>query len=191
MLCDRGANRLLAPTDVAIAINADVGHVHLSGYALLDAESRTAGLHLLAAPGVTRSVDAASAAPLKRVEGFLDWVRGVDMLLANLDEARVLTGGNPAPAPELAWRLADVAANVVVKCGADGAVWAVAGGEVVVVPAEPAEVNDSTGAGDAFTAGLLAAWRGGADPLTALRAGTALGARAVTIVGGRPVWSRA
>lgn len=187
MLCDRGANRLLTQIDVAMAITADVGHVHLSGYTLLDDESRSAGQHLLAAPGVTRSVDAASAAPLRRVNGFLDWIRGADLLLANLAEARVLTGANRAPATELALLLAQVIPNVVVKCGVAGAVWATAQGEVFTVAAQPAQVSDSTGAGDAFAAGLLAAWRNGSAPEAALRAGTRLGARAVTIIGGRPV----
>jgi sugar/nucleoside kinase (ribokinase family) len=187
MLCDRGANRLLAQTDVAIAITAEVGHVHVSGYTLLDPESRTAGLHALAAPGVTRSVDAASAAPLRRAPGFLAWVRGVELLLANLDEARVLTGDDgAAPAAELALRLTELVANAVVKCGAEGAVWAKANGEVIEVGAEPVPVTDPTGAGDAFAAGLLSAWRAGHDPRVALRTGTVLGARAVGMIGGRP-----
>jgi ribokinase len=188
MLCDRGANALLTPTDVAIAITAEVGHVHVSGYTLLDPQSREAGLHALAAPGVTRSVDAASAAPLRRAPGFLSWVRGVELLLANLAEARVLTGDDSAavPAPELALRLTEFAANAVVKCGVDGAVWASADGQVVEVAADPAPVSDPTGAGDAFAAGLLVAWRNGHAPEAALRAGAALGARAVGIIGGRP-----
>jgi sugar/nucleoside kinase (ribokinase family) len=54
------------------------------------------------------------------------------------------------------------------------------------VPAEPARVVDSTGAGDAFDAGLLVAWLAGAGPLDALRAGVAAGARAVGRAGARP-----
>ena len=47
-------------------------------------------------------------------------------------------------------------------------------------------MTDSTGAGDAFDAGLLAAWLAGASPSDALRAGVAAGARAVTRLGARP-----
>ncbi len=186
MLCDRGANGLLTTSDVGVAITSDVGHVHVSGYTLLDPQSRNAGLHALEAPGVTRSVDAASAAPLRRAPEFLEWVRGVELLLANLDEARVLAGEEAASAAELASHLTDFAANVVVKCGADGAVWAAADGEVIEVESEPVPVTDATGAGDAFAAGLLAAWRNGLDPDSALRTGNALGAHAVGIIGGRP-----
>ena len=50
----------------------------------------------------------------------------------------------------------------------------------------PTDVADATGAGDAFDAGLLAAWLAGADPEAALRAGCAAGAEAVSLRGGRP-----
>ncbi len=47
-------------------------------------------------------------------------------------------------------------------------------------------VKDPTGAGDAFAAGLLAAWCAGAEPEAALAAGAALGAEAVARIGARP-----
>src|SRR5262249_14840815 len=130
MLCDRGANALLSTSDIdrAMTVAAGAVHLHLSGYALFDGESRTAGRHALATAaerGLTTSVDAASAGPLRRVGGaaFLDWVRGVDLLLANLDEALALL--DVAEPPEaLARLLAGHARHAVVKLGADGAVWA-------------------------------------------------------------------
>ena len=95
MISDRGANLELRPSHVddALARLPDVRHVHLSGYTLLDAGSRAAGLRALEAAatrGLSTSVDAASAAPLRRVSAaaFLNWVDGVDLLLANLDDAR-------------------------------------------------------------------------------------------------------
>jgi sugar/nucleoside kinase (ribokinase family) len=126
-------------------------------------------------------VDAASAGPLRRVGGaaFLDWVRGTDLLLANEDEAVALVGSADPVA------LTGSARYAVVKRGADGAVWAAAGG-TVAVPAQPATMVDVTGAGDAFAAGLLSAWLDGAAPADALRAGHRLGARAVARTGARP-----
>jgi sugar/nucleoside kinase (ribokinase family) len=164
-------------------------HLHLSGYPLLHAGPRPAGLAALAAAagrGLTTSVDAASAAPLRSVgaRAFLAWVRGTDLLLANEDEAEVLAG--PGPAGEQAQRLTAHVANAVVKRGAAGAVWAPRNGPVWSVAAVPVPEKDLTGAGDAFAAGLLAAWSSGAEPEAALAAGAALGAEAVTRIGARP-----
>jgi len=195
MLFDRGANLLLAPSDVDAALaSSGARHLHLSGYTLLHERSRPAGRHALAAArerGLTTSVDAASAEPLRHATGFLDWVRGTDVLLANVDEARVLasplTAAADGTAADLAGTLAAAGIGaVVVKHGRAGSVLATGSGPVVTAPAEDVTAVDSTGAGDAFAAGFLSAWLSGADPQAALRAGAHLGARAVTTVGARP-----
>ena len=191
MITDRGASLLLDPADVTAAITASAArHLHLSGYPLLHEGSRPAGLAALAAAaahGMTTSVDAASAAPLRSVgaSAFLTWVRGTDLLLCNADEAAVLAG--PGTADRQARALTRYAANVVVKQGADGACWASAEGASWSVRPDRVLMKDPTGAGDAFAAGLLAAWRGsGATPTEAMEAGAALGARAVARTGARP-----
>lgn len=193
MVSDRGANRLLAPADVdaGLAASPDARHMHLSGYPLFDASSRPAGLRALAAAreaGLTTSVDVSSAAPIRKagVREFTGWIRDTDLLLANLDEARTLTGDQESAPADLARALTEVAAEVVVKLGADGAVWAGRDRDPVQEPADQVELVDPTGAGDAFTAGLLAARLAGVGVAEALRAGARLGARAVTQLGARP-----
>jgi ribokinase len=75
---------------------------------------------------------------------------------------------------------------VIVKLGADGVLWT-DGRDLLRVPAAPiATAIDSTGAGDAFAAGLLAARLDGAGPEEALAAAVRLAAEAVTRPGGRP-----
>ena len=190
MVTDRGASLLLDPADVVAAIDAgDARHLHLSGYPLLHDGSRAAGLAALAAAserGLTTSVDAASAAPLRAVgaKAFLAWVRDADLLLCNADEAGVLAG--PGPAEEQAARLTAQVAHVVVKRGAEGASWATRGGHLWRGTASRVPAKDPTGAGDAFAAGLLDAWCSGAGPEAALAAGAALGAEAVAQIGARP-----
>lgn len=178
MLTDRGAADQLRPADVDAGLDrhADLRHLHLSGYALLGDGSRAAGRHALAAArgrGLSTSVDAASVAPLRRAgpAAFRGWVAGVDLLFANADEAALL--GAPPPGSVM-----------VVKRGAAGARWL--GEQAYEVPGVPAAVVDPTGAGDAFAAGLLAAWLSGADPASALRDGVRLGAEAVATLGARP-----
>lgn len=69
--------------------------------------------------------------------------------------------------------------------GARGASWVDRRGRREVA-AQPVAAVDATGAGDAFDAGLLVSWLGGAGPEEALRAGCAAGATAVARLGARP-----
>jgi sugar/nucleoside kinase (ribokinase family) len=189
MLPDAGANATLAPEHVPERPFRPGAHLHLSGYTLLNPGSRDAGLAALglaAAHGLTVSVDPSSAALLEHVgpARFLEWTRGVDVLLANRDEAAVLAD---LPEPRAAAEaLGDTYREVVVKLGADGALWQ-QGFIVASAPAERGvEVVDTTGAGDAFAAGFLASWLLHPEPESALAAGNRLAARAVGRVGARP-----
>jgi ribokinase len=189
--------RTMVPSAGANAVGGDVpplragDHLHVSGYALFHPESCARAVAALAAArsaGATVSIDAASAAPLAAFgpDRFLDAV-APGLLFANCDEAAALTGTtDPAVA---ARQLGARCGAAMVKCGADGAVWS-DGGAVVVETSSPVVPVDSTGAGDAFAAGVLAARRSGADPATALRAGNALAARAIGRRGARPVPQR-
>jgi len=134
---------------------------------------------------MTTSVDPASAAPLDAVgaAAFLDWTGGADLLMPNLAEATVLSGHTDSRAAA-GW-LARRYGAVAVTLGRDGALWA-EGRTVVQVPAVEVHAVDSTGAGDAFGAGLLAAWLGGADGQAALRHGVQIAASAVGRLGARP-----
>jgi ribokinase len=187
MLADRGANLHLTPDDVPAVPPG--GHLHLSGYTLLDPGPRAAGLAAMAAAveaGCTVSVDPASTGPLRDygVDRWLADTAAATVLLPNADEARLLTGC--ADAMDAARALAARHPVVAVSLGADGAVWA-AGTSLVHRPAHPTEVVDTTGAGDAFAAGLLAAWLSAprVDPAAALDAGLARAAEVVRRPGAR------
>jgi sugar/nucleoside kinase (ribokinase family) len=185
MLADRGANQRFAPGDVTPEALSGASHLHLSGYVLLDPPSRAAGLAALAAAreaGLTTSVDPQAAAHITDPAAFLADVRGVDLLMPNTEELVALTGSaDPASAKEL---LGTVGA-VVVTAGLDGASWVDADG-VTSVPAVEADCIDSTGAGDAFDAGVLTGWLAGESTVDVLRHGTRLGALAVGKVGPQP-----
>ena len=188
MLTDRGANQALDAADLPLTWFRRGAHLHLSGYVLLDERGRDAGLAALRAAtvsGMTISVDPASWAPLRRwgAARFLAATADAMLTLPNRDEARVLTGfGDPAGA---ARHLARHHGAAVVTCGADGAVWS-DGATTVHGRAGRATVVDSTGAGDAFTAGYLAAWLDGAEPDEALERAAYLAAQAVGRRGARP-----
>jgi sugar/nucleoside kinase (ribokinase family) len=183
MVPDPGANDALVVEDLP-----EGAHLHLAGYTLLREGSRAAGLRALAqarAREMTISLDPSSAAPLAAVGAatFLQWAGPVDLLVANVEEAALLSGHSHAD--HSARALTELATEVVVKLGAEGAAWS-GGAEVRRRPADEVEVVDTTGAGDAFAAGLLSAWRPGRDPEAALAAGCRLAARAVSKPGARP-----
>lgn len=188
MLADRGANLALQPADVPDPVAG--GHLHLSGYTLLDPGPRAAGLAALDRArnaGCTISVDPASTGPLAAygVDGWLADTAAATLVLPNAEEARLLTGStDPAAAARI---LAGRHPVAVVSLGAEGALWA-AGTVLVHRPAHPATVLDTTGAGDAFTAGVLSAWTaagGHPDPVAALDAGLARAAAVVARAGAR------
>jgi len=181
MLADRGANAAFCVDDVQLPIVTGRGHLHLSGYVLLDDGSRPAGLaalDLAKRAGWTTSVDPQAAVHIATAgaANFLSWVAGADLLLPNDSELAALGGLDPV--------LAAVGA-VVVTHGRRGASWYSSTARVSV-PAPESHDTDSTGAGDAFNAGLLASWLGGADPVTALQAGVNSGSAAAARIGARP-----
>ncbi|MFI6895718.1 carbohydrate kinase family protein [Streptomyces sp. NPDC050256] len=189
-LTDSGAVLRLSPEDWSPAMLDGVAHLHLSGYLLFATTSRATALLALREAGrrsIPVSIDPASAGFLAElgVDRFLALTEGADLLLPNADEVRLLTG-LPEPA-DAAAKLSLLVRQVAVTLGKGGALLATAGTVTARVPAEPVPAAvDSTGAGDAFTGGFLAARLAGADDASAVTAGCRAGAEAVTTVGGRP-----
>jgi sugar/nucleoside kinase (ribokinase family) len=188
MITDRGAVECLRPDDVPVSLLSG-GHLHLVGYTFSGGSRRETAVGALRSAresGMTVSVDPSAVPMLEDVgtERFLRWTSGADLCLPNLEEGALLAGTED---PErIAETLLAYYSAVVLKLGADGALYADARGERTRVPASRARVADTTGAGDALCAGFLAAWLDGMPPAEALRRGVWLAARAVEHVGGRP-----
>jgi sugar/nucleoside kinase (ribokinase family) len=190
LVTDSGAAFRLGPTDWDEALLDGVAHVHLSGYLYFSAPGRELAAVVAGAArarSLPVSVDPASAGFLRAtgVARFLADVGGADLWLPNEAEAALLAG-TAEPARAAAELSAARGGTVVVTLGADGALAAERGEVTVRVPGVPAAAVDTTGAGDAFTGGLLAARLGGADLAESMSAGCRAGAEAVTVVGGRP-----
>jgi sugar/nucleoside kinase (ribokinase family) len=200
MITDRGANLRLVASDVPFGLLDGAALLHLTGYTLVDPGPRPVALALIARArrlGVPVSVDPGSSAFLARLEPgeFVRWTEGAAICFPNRDEAAVLTGEtDPA---RMAISLSAHYGAVAVKLAADGAVLAAdgSGGSGRVgrhshpprrFPALPAVVRDTTGAGDAFCAGFLAAWLAGAGLEDAMSAAAQAAAVAVAALGGRP-----
>lgn len=104
-----------------------------------------------------------------------------DLLFVNEDEARRL-GGTPDAEESARLFLRLGARNVVVKLGAAGCAAFGEAGEFHA-PAFPVEVVDTTGAGDAFAGGFLAALARGLSFSEAARVANAAGALSVSRLG--------
>jgi sugar/nucleoside kinase (ribokinase family) len=182
MLPDRGANDCLPVRAIVGGLDPMPDWVHLSGYAILHEGARNAGRAALSggiAGGAVVSVDAASTAPIRAVgaEVFLAWIDGASLVFANDDEIEALGGVR---------RVLDHVGAVIVKHGAAGATWT-DGAETRRAEGLSVEAVDTTGAGDAFAAGWIAATRRRAAPDAALAAAVRSGATAVTHPGARPM----
>ena len=173
MLTDRGACAELDGYEAAWLEGLAV--LHVAGYSLLEDPLASAAHHMIAAvrdAGGILSVDACSVGAIadSGVEGFRDTLGGIgpDLLLCDAGEADLLaaTGGYR--------QLADL---VVIKDGPHPTRLYGAGfdGEALTPP--PLErVPDTTGAGDSFAGGLLAARLTGSSWLEATAAGQAAAA---------------
>lgn len=177
MVADRGANAGLTQADLPAELTA--GAVLVSGYTLLHAPTRAAGVEALSRARAEHvAVDAASW-PLLRSEGpgrFLEAAGAASILLANEREATTLGG---EPAEDAARRLGERFEIVVVKRGARGAT-VYRGGELTDVPSPEITERDGTGAGDAFDGVLLAGLTRGEELPEAARAACEAGARAAS-----------
>lgn len=128
-------------------------HIHFSGVYQQHA-LRPKIEHLLNAArrhGLTASMDT-QWDPTEAWELLDRWLPLLDCFFVNDDEARSITGESDAESAIEA--LGATTPCPVCKSGPNGA-YVLKDGRVVHIPAFPVEVVDTTGAGDAFAAGLL------------------------------------
>lgn len=131
--------------------------------------------------GMTVSLDAWGGHTCSSSRSLPEILSNADVLLSNVAEATALTGELD---PDRALgALAVHCGCVVIKLGAAGAI-GLAGGHPEAVPADRAEVVDTTGAGDSFNAGFLVGWLGGMALRDSLTLGVICGSGAVGDYGG-------
>jgi fructokinase len=157
------ADKLLAPADVDRALLARARWLHCGSSAHILAEGRAALRSAVAAArelGTLVSFDPNvrlhlwdDLAPLRAL--VADVLPRCDLAKVSEDEAELCTGvADPERAAE---RLVEMGVGLACVTRGDRGALVRRGAEVVRVPAERVEVVDTTGAGDGFVAGLLAA----------------------------------
>ena len=141
-------------------------------------------LHALRARGVKVSFDFGYDLHLAKDPFLKSLIAEVDYLLINEDEAKLYSKRRTLAQAEAFWK--EHARHTVIKLGPKGSRWISPRG-VVEEAAPMVRAVDTTGAGDAFNAGFLAAWLHGAEPGAALDAGVRAGTRVAGAAGARPV----
>lgn len=131
--------------------------------------------------GVTTSWDFGWNEGLMTDPAFPPLLAGLDYVFLNEQEAIMYSGARSLPQAVRLWRRQSRAA--IVKLGARGSRWI--GTEFELEEAAPTvRVVDTTGAGDAFNGGFLAARLQGRSPRECLRLGNRLGAQSTRAPGG-------
>ena len=120
-------------------------------------------------------------APLEEIHR---WLPLMSTLIMNEEEAKFLSGSDEIDGALDG--LLRFTQTVIIKRGALGAIGKSRDGDRCSLPASPAILVDSTGAGDSFAGGYIAAWLGNHDLEGAMRAAIDVAAQCVAIVGARP-----
>ena len=185
---DRGANARLSRIDVPDALLDGASLLHVSGYALFETGPRAALLDLLSEAArreIPVTVDPGSESFLRDVgpDQFLAWTEGAAICFPNSAEAAALTGSTYVET-QLETLCCHYSA-VVIKTGASGAQARSSRGRWSAA-ATVSAATDTSGAGDAFLAGFLAAHLAGAGMQDCLQGAVATAARAVSRLGARP-----
>lgn len=180
-----GTMPLLRDEDVPEALVDRTRHLHVGSLFLLDAlRPRLAGRFAAARrAGITTSLDC-NWDPSGAWDGG---IRGIlaetTVFFPNAAEAQRIAGLESVE--EAAVALAGLGPRVVaVKCGADGALAGEPDGTITRVPAIAVDPVDTTGAGDSFDAGFLAAWLAGRPLRECLAMGVTCGSLSTRGVGG-------
>ena len=157
----------LEPHAVLDALTVSVRHVHFASYFLQPALA--AGMPSLLAQLRERKISTSLDTnwdPAESWRGLREVLPHLDFLLPNREELHALAralGAAESSDGAAALFLAELGPRVVVKAGSDGGWSVAAGAPLVTAPGLLVSVVDTTGAGDSFNAGYLAALADGID----------------------------
>jgi len=147
-----GASDKLFPSDLNKEYISSSEHVHITG---LSFDTALAAAEIAKKANVTVSFDPGRLMSKMGLKRLLPLLHYVDQILLNQEEAQELTGVIELEKAAKAI-ITSGPKMVIIKRGPDG-VFAMNHSKSFSVPAYPVKVVDTTGAGDAFSAGFITA----------------------------------
>jgi sugar/nucleoside kinase (ribokinase family) len=157
-----GANLAFTLDDVNWEAVAAADHIHLGGVEMLGPDFATRILKHAKENGVTTSVDLIAPGGMGTFDLIAPAMAYTDYLLPNEEQVLGFTGASDLD--DGCRKLLDAGAGLLaITCGADGAL-VVSGEGTQQVPAFAVDVVDTTGCGDAFSAGFVYASLVGRPP---------------------------
>lgn len=187
MFPDSGSNSKLSASDLPLLDGFAAAYI--SGYPLINPVSRTNVLAIidqLKAAGITLIIDPGTVGALQKIPftTIYEWLALFDVVILNESEALFIS--QKSELEETLTFLATMTPVVVVKRGSQGSVAIDEKKEITYLAAERVDALDSTGAGDAFTAGFISEWLISKEIDSALKIGGANGRLCIQSVGARP-----
>lgn len=157
--------------------------LHIEGYLVFNEALIETAVKMAKERNMTVSLDLAS---YNVVEAKLEFLREltkqyVDIVFANEEEAKAFTGKEPEEALD---EIAEMCSIAVVKIGKKGAL-VKCDTEKVIIGAIPANVIDTTGAGDLYAAGFLYGFANGLSLKTCGEFGALLAGKVIEVIGAK------
>lgn len=181
----KGANALLSLDHIDWDLVAAADFVHIGGTCLLDqldGQPTAEILRRAQAGGAITSLDMLGMPDSDFDALFGPCLPFIDYFLPNDDDA-LMVSGQTNQADAVKWLHDKGVGATVITLGEHGASFVPAGGVEVRVPAYKVDVVDTTGCGDAFSAGFIVGLAEGMDPQGAMELGVASGSLVATGLG--------
>ena len=183
MFPDSGANSGLSLKDLPDLKQFKA--VYFSGYALVNPISRVNAVLILKELKIPVVIDPGTVGALRNIElnEVKSWLSYASVLILNEEEAKFIAQTTDVDVALI--ELRKLVKTVVIKLGGKGAI--AIDDEICEVEIDRKEAVDTTGAGDAFAAGLISSWFKNHNLKDAISHGAELARKCIANVGAWPV----
>jgi len=178
-----GASVELSAEDLTSDVFNGYDLFYIEGYLVQNKELIDKALRLAKSADLTVCLDLASYNVVRDNTEFLSELIGkyVDIVFANEEEVKALTGLDPEKAIEI---LAEICNIAIVKLGPEGSI-VMSGSDKIKIDAVNANPIDTTGAGDLYAAGFIYGLSQNAKLRTCGRIGSVLAGKVIEVLGAK------